>query len=358
MSRIFHPIFYLLASATRQELARQVEYLKIENQVLRAKLPKRLNTTPDERRRLAKAARGIKNDILKQLIGIASPATFLKWLNKDDTPKSNKTPSTRKPGRPRTSEEIRELVIRIAKETGWGYTRILGELRRLGIRKISRQTVKNILKEHGLDPGPKRGKGSWDEFLKIHWSTLWQSDFLSKRVWTWKGPIDLYLLVFIQVGSRKVWVSSATAHPDSVWVAQQARNFCMDLPDDRRKAIIMHDGDTKFTEQFRAILRSEGLRPQQVVFRSPNLNAFVERFVQTIKQECLDHFVVLGERHLNRIVSEFVRYYHGVRPHQSLENRPPGTEELPEETLAFDPVTVVCHEALGGLLKHYERRAA
>jgi hypothetical protein len=150
----------------------------------------------------------------------------------------------------------------------------------------------------------------------------------------------------------------ASAHPDSARVAQQARNFCMDLPDDRKKATIIHAGDTKFTEQFRAIRKSEGLRPQQVVFRSPNLNAFVERMVQTLKQECLDHFVVLGERHLNRIVSEFVRYDHNVRPHQSLENRPPGAEQAPEEAVSFNPGSVVCHEALGGLLKHYERRTA
>lgn len=155
-----------------------------------------------------------------------------------------------------------------------------------------------------------------------------------------------------------MWVSSATAHPNSAWVAQQARNFCMDLPDDRKRAIIMHDADTKFTQQFRGIVKSEGLRPKQTSLRSPNLNAFVERFVQTIKQECLDHFVVLGERHLNRIVSEFARYYYNVRPHQSLEIRPPWVEQPPEETVSFDPGSVICHEALGGLLNHYECRAA
>lgn len=122
------------------------------------------------------------------------------------------------------------------------------------------------------------------------------------------------------------------------------------------RAIVIHDADPKSWEQLRAILKSDELRPKQTSVWSPNLNAFVERFGQTIKQECLDHFVILGERDLNRIVSEFVRYYHNVRPHQSLENRPPGMVLQP--AFVFDPESVVCHEALGGLLKHYERRAA
>jgi putative transposase len=356
VSRIFHPILYFLACATRQELARQVHYLKTENELLRSRLPKKIDTTPEERRRLIKAARGLSREILRQIASIVSPATLLKWLNRDDTPKSNKTPSTRKPGRPRTPDQVRELIVRIATETGWGYTRIQGELRKLGIR-LSHQTVRNILKEYGLDPGPKRGKGSWDEFLKIHWHTLWQCDFMSKRVWTWKGPIDLYLLVFLHVGSRKVWISSSTAHPDSAWVAQQARNFCMDLPDgDRQRAFVFHDSDTKLTEQFRDILRTEGLRPMKLFPASPNLNAFVERFIQTIKHECLDHFVIVGQKHLDHVVSTFVRYYHELRPHQGLENMPPArVDDAQQLPLQGD---VSRREFLGGLLKHYERRAA
>ena len=353
MCRIFHPILYLLACATRQELARQVHYLRVENEILRAKLPKTIRTTADERRRLVKAARGLGRDLLQSIVSIVSPQTLLKWLNREGKPSSGKAPSTRKPGRPRTPDDVRELIVRIATETGWGYTRIRGELRKLGI-EVSRQTVVNILKEHDLDPGPQRGRGTWDEFLKIHWHTLWQCDFFSKKCWTWRGPVDLYLLVFIHVGSRKVWISSATEHPDSAWVAQQARNFCMEVPEgDSQRALVFHDSDTKFTEQFREILRAEGLRPKKLIPVSPNLNAFVERFIQTLGQECLDHFVVLGERHLNRIVGEFVRYYHQFRPHQGLGNRVP----VEREGVAGGG-EVVGREFLGGLLRHYERRAA
>jgi putative transposase len=360
MSRIFHPLLYILFSASRQELIRQVHFLKTENQRMRNRLPDVIRTTPEERRELVKAARGLSKETLRELVTIVSPATLIGWMNAEDRPKSKEKPPTRKPGRPKTPEDIRALVIRIAKETGWGYSRIRGEMRRLGFR-LSRQTVKNILVEQGIDPGPKRGKGTWDEFLKIHWHTLWQCDFFSKRVWTWRGPIDLYLLVFLEVGSRKAWISSATAHPDSAWVAQQARNFTMDLPDgDRKKALVFHDRDTKFTQQFQDVLKAEGLRPKKLTPVSPNLNAYVERFIQTIQQECLDHFVVVGQAHLNYIVAEFLRYYHEFRPHQGLGNVTLDRAAVPDS--AEEPATVnvgevVRDEWLGGLLKSYRRAA-
>jgi putative transposase len=191
MSRIFHPLFYILFSPSKQELIRDVHFLKAQTQRLRNRLPKKIRTTPEERRELVKAAQGISKETLRELVSIVTPATFMQWMNADNKPKSNKKPSSRKPGRPRTAEDIRALIVRIATEARWGFSRVRGEVRKLGYR-LSRQTVKNILVEHGIDPGPKRGKGTWDEFLKIHWHTLWQCDFFSKRVWTWKGPIDLY----------------------------------------------------------------------------------------------------------------------------------------------------------------------
>jgi putative transposase len=190
---------------------------------------------------------------------------------------------------------------------------------------------------------------------------LWQCDFFSKRVWTWRGPIDLYLLVFLHVGSRKAWISSATAHPDSAWVAQQARNFTMDLPEgDRQQAFVFDDRDTKFTEQFGDILKAEGLRPKKLAVAAPNANAFVERFIQTIQVECLDHFVVIGEKHLNYIVREFLRYYHTLRPHQGVGNVTldlATTKDPPLETVPITTGEIVCDEWLGGLLKSYRRAA-
>ena len=166
MNPILHPIFALLASVTRQEPARQVAYLKEENKILRARLPQRLVATPQEKRRLLKFGRKLGVQ-LRELISIVSYQTFVRWIReKEASHAEKKAASARKPDRPRTPDDIRELVLKLARENDWGYTRILGELRKLGIRSISRQTVKMILKEHDIDPGPQRGKGSWEARLR------------------------------------------------------------------------------------------------------------------------------------------------------------------------------------------------
>ena len=165
---------------------------------------------------------------LKELASFVSYQTFARWVREtEQAGNQQKAPPARKPGRPKTDDEIRELVLKLARENAWGYTRILGELRKLGITRISRQTVKNILKAHDLDPGPKRGKGSWDEFLRIHADTLWQCDFVSERMWTLRGFVDLYFLVFLHLGTRRCWISPCTVSPESTWVSQQAKNFMM-----------------------------------------------------------------------------------------------------------------------------------
>lgn len=160
MTRLYQRFLLLLASATDRELATHVQYLKEENRILRSKLPARITVTPQERQRLVRFGLAVGTAI-KELIAIVSPRTFLRWVH-GSTPRTAAKP--RKPGRPRTAEAIRDLVLRIAHETGWGYTRILGELKKLGPRSVSRTTVVNILREAGLDPGPKRGEGTWSEF--------------------------------------------------------------------------------------------------------------------------------------------------------------------------------------------------
>jgi putative transposase len=201
MHRVLHPLFALLASVTRQDLARQVAYLKAENKILWARLPDQIMTTPQERRTLLRYGRKLGQQ-LKELMTIVSYQSFLRWVREAEAHHSAK-PSTakRKPGRPRTPDDIRNLVLRLARENLWGYTRILGELRKLGIKSISRQTVKVILKENNLEPGPRRGEGTWDEFLRIHAQTLWQCDFVTKPMWTRKGLVDLYFLVFLHLGT-------------------------------------------------------------------------------------------------------------------------------------------------------------
>jgi putative transposase len=357
MSRIFHPLMYLLACTTRQELARQVHYLKVENEILRARLPKVIQTTPAERRRLIRAGKKLGTKI-SRLITIVQPETFLRWLRAEGIHQPRKRACQRKPGRPPIPDDIRAEVVRIARETGWGYSRILGELRKLGVR-VSRQSVKNILVAEGFDPGPRIGAGTWDEFLKLHAATLWQCDFFSRKIWTLKGRRQCFVLAFVHVASRRVFLSPSCFKPDAAWLQAQGAAFvahtrATGLPAE----LVTRDRDVMYRGGLDGVLRSAGIAVKAHLPQSPNLQAYVERFVQTIGQECLDHFVVLGQRHFDHLISEFVEYYLHHRPHQSLGNLPLGLTGPPPAVTTLRADEIVCHERLGGLLKHYERRAA
>ena len=356
MARFFHPLLMVLARATESELARYVEFLKAENRVLRSKLPKRVICTPAEKRRLVKLGKPL-GPAIKELITIVTPRTFARWAS--DAGKKKKYQPKRKPGRPRTPDEIRELVIKMANENGWGLGRIMGELKRLGLRNICKSTVRNILKENGFDLGPSRGEGTWDEFIRIHAKTLWATDFVSKKVWTKIGLVEFFILFFIHIDSRKVHIAGVSANPDGPWMAQQARNMCMffdDCPD--KPEYIVCDRDSKYTKRFESILNSGGIELKKTSIRAPNQNAYAERFAQSLQVESLDHFIVLGEKHLVHIVREYEKYYNEVRPHSARDNLPLSMDKPPDEVKCLGPKDVVCHERLGGLLRYYERKVA
>lgn len=357
MRQVLHPLFALLASVTRQELARQVAYLKEENRILRSKLPKQITVTIKERNRLVKVGKKLGAQI-KDLISIVTYGSFLRWVRLCAPIPGAKKGSARKPGRPRTSDEIRELILKLARENDWGYTRILGALRRLGIR-VSRQTVKNILKENGLEPSPERSKGTWDEFLSSHAQTLWQCDFATKRMWTLRGFVDVYFLVFLHLGTRRCWISPSTVSPDSAWSCQQARNFLMHAEDVMLPPkYVLRDNDGKYTTQYDDVFESNGSEVVKTTPMSPNLRAHVERIIQTLKFECLDKFVIVSERHLNVINGHFQAWYNFERPHSSRDFLPPATESPPEPNETIRLNDVVCETRLGGVLKSYSRRAA
>jgi putative transposase len=355
MLRLFQPLFLILAQASDRQLARMVEYLQAENRLLRERLPKRVRVTPAERSRLVKLGKPLGSAI-RGLITIVTPRTFSRWLKGE--PKDGQPKRQRKPGRPRTPDEIREWVVRMARETGWGYSRILGELKKLGIRAIAKSTVKNILKEHGLDPGPKRGEGTWTDFLKRHAATLYACDFFSKKVVTLRGVVEVFILFFIHVSSRRVHIAGMSTRTTQVWTAERAReSLCFLAGYAGERPILLRDHDTKFEGGFDAALWENGVRVQKVGPRAPNLNAVAERWVQTVEHECLDHFVVFGEAHLRYLLDQFLEHYYLERPHQGLGNRTLSGADPPEEV---SPTSgeIECQERLGGLLKHYRRRAA
>jgi putative transposase len=331
-----------------------MQFLKVENQILRAKLPRRITVIPRERQRLVKFGQ-VLGSAIRDLITIVSLRTFLRWLH-DDNPARKK--STRQPGRPKTKAAIRDLILKLACENAWGYTRILGELRKLGVGKVSRSTVVNLLKAHGLDSGPKRGEGTWDDFLRRHAATLWATDFFSQKVFTLGGFVNVFVLFFIHLGSRRVYLAGLTAHPDRQWVAQQARNVSMFFADEPVKPkYLIRAHDSKFAREFDDLLKSDGMETVKVGPRAPNMSAHAERWVQAVKHECLDHFLIFGEAHLRHLLSEYLAHYHGERPHQGLGNQPLTGAPPPAPAEPLTLGAIVCAERLGGLLKHYTRRA-
>jgi putative transposase len=195
MKKLYQSFLLMLAGATDRELAQQVEFLKAENAILRGKLPKRITVSPQEKQRLLRFGKAL-GAAIKSLISIVSPRTFLRWLQQERQPQPVATPRNG-PGRPRTPEEVRELVLQLARDNAWGTMRILGELKKLGVGTISRTTIRNLLKEAGLEPGPKRGEGTWADFVQRNLQTLWACDFFSQRIWTGSGLVDVFVLFFL-----------------------------------------------------------------------------------------------------------------------------------------------------------------
>ena len=357
------PLLFFLARCTRNQLIRQIEFLKAENEMLRKRVPiKHIHLKADERDRLLKLALAIGPEV-KHLISIVTYDTIRRWRRKacGFIPRGPK-------GRPRKPEEIRALVVKIARETGWGYTRILGELRKLGITDISRQTVVNILQEAGHNPYAPKGPGSWDELIKMHAETLWQCDFFSKRVLSRLGFPQLFAMVFLNVATRKVWVSPATRNPTEVWVEEQAKAFIEYAQANELKVdLITRDNDQIYKKGFDRVMGAAGIRAKRLALCSPNLNVYVERFIQTIQVECLAHFLVFGETHFDHLVKEYVEHYHTERPHQGLGNvllpQPRGepavaTHNDESNVKPLSLADIKCEARLGGLLKHYYRVAA
>jgi transposase InsO family protein len=304
---------------------------------------------------LAVKGRALGRKVLSEVASIVTPDTILRWYRQLVARKWDHS-SKRRPGRPPVIHMLRTLVVRMAMENpGWGYDRIEGEVRKLGHR-LAPTTVRNILKANGIEPAPERRKHTtWRQFLSAHWDCLAASDFFTVEVCTWRGLVTYYLLFVMDLSTRRVHVAGITQNPDTRWMMQMAKNLTDPIDGvlaDKRLVLI--DRDTKYCDAFRHVLETAGVRPVRLPARSPNLNAYAERFVRSIKDECLRRLIFFSERSLRYAIDEFVEHYHLERPHQGLGNRRIGSAQEHGEPVA-DPE---CRTRLGGLLRSYERRAA
>ena len=197
----------------------------------------------------------------------------------------------------------------------WGCVRISGELRKLGIR-VGATTIRTLLRRNGLGPAPRRDGPTWSEFLRAQARGILACDFFTVETIRCK---TLYALFFIQLGSRRVHVAGATARPDSAWVTQQARNLALSAADETAPArFLIHNRDAKFSGPFEEVFRTEGTEVILTPIRAPKANAYAERWVETVRAECLDHVLVLGRRHLERILRTYANHYNHERPHRGL----------------------------------------
>lgn len=256
------------------------------------------------------------------------------------------------PGRPEVDEETQALVVRLARENErWGYKRIQGELLKLGV-KLAASTIASILSRHGIRPAPHRSRLTWAKFLRAQATTIIATDFFTVDTACLRR---FYVLFFIELGRRRVWITGVTEHPDGPWVTQQARNVVMDLDDAGVDAKhLVRDRDAKFGRSFDGVFTASGIEILKTPVRTPVANAYAERFVRSIREECLDHLIIVGERHLRRVLRGYCRHYNRARPHRGLNlgipMSPAGNERA--ETACY--ARVWRRDRLGGLIHEYE----
>ena len=356
MPHALHFLVLTVAGWVNRHQEDLIDYLREENRVLREQLGGRpLRLTDAQRRRLAVRGKKLGRRVLTQVAGIVTPDTILRWYRRLIARKYDGS-ARRGRGRPMTRREVAELVVRMAVENPtWGYTRIRGALSNLG-HEIARNTVKRILHDHGIDPAPERAQRTpWKAFLQAHWEGLAACDLFTVEVLTLAG-LRRYLIFFVIVlKSRRVHIAGIHPQPYGAWMEQMARNLTDPVDGVLRTArYLIHDRDPLYTRGYGEILRSRGVRPIRLPPKSPNLNAYTERFVRSIKEECLHRVVPLGEGHLRLLVHEYVEHYHRERHHQGLDN------QLLHPALppVYPDADVQRRQRRGGLLSFYYREAA
>jgi putative transposase len=294
----------------------------------------------------ARTGRTIK--AMGDVIRIVKPATLFRWHNQ--LVRRKWAYRHRNAGRPQIDKEIQQLVLRLARENDWGYERIEGELHKLGYT-ISHETVGNILRRHDIPPAPERETSpSWRHLMTHYKDQLLACDFFTVETLFLQ---TIYVLFFIEIGSRRVHFAGCNAHPDSAWVTQQARQVMWEL-EDREPTIrfLIRDNDKKFTQSFDNIFRSEGIDVVRTPYRTPNANSFAERWIRSAREECFDKLLIINPDHLQRVMSEYINFFNTARPHQGIDQRIPILKTNHE---VVGPVR--CRNVLSGIIHDYHHAA-
>ena len=353
MATPLHFLILLVAGWLNRELQAALDYVRAENEVLRARLgtarPVETNT---ERRRLALAFKALPTRLRRELATLVSPATLLRWhrqlvARKYDGSSKRTGPGARKP------DEVTQLVLRLAREDpNASYRNIQDKLRNLGF-VIAKSTIHRILSDYGIDPSPERGT-SWATFLKAHAGHICAADFINVEVLTWQGLVRYQALVVIDLETRVATFAGLTRQAHGMWCANIFRELVNDFDGFlRHKTHLILDNDPVFTKGARDVLRNAGVSPVKLPSYSPDLNAYAEHFIGSIRRELLAHVIPLGEKHLRWLLTEYIEHYNHERPHQARGGLPPTPRDAPNGEGAIQ-----CKTRIGGLLRHYHREAA
>ncbi len=355
MNRILFVVVALFGRWFKPRYNAHIQILEAQISMLRSRIDaSRIVPTVVERAELIRLGALVDGDIA-DVMHIVKPETFARWLRDKRRGRVFK-----KLGRPATAETIRKLIQLMAKHNlRWGAKRIVGELRKLGI-KIGVTTTRDILKESGLHPSPGKTNVkppmAWTTFVHAHMDVLVACDFFSKPVYTMRGVFTAYVFVFIHLGTRKIYCSSSTYHPDADWIMQQARNASMWFEEiGIEPRYLIRDRDRKFPDSFDVFWKDAGVRPIKIPPRAPRANAFCESFVGTIKKSCLNYFICFSLGQLDYINKTWLDHYHFQRPHQGKDI---GNNVLDADFKPQTEGTIKHREKLGGIVSEYFREAA